>query len=136
MQVPRAIRILLAEDQGDLRFVIDLHLEQGGFEVTQAVDGQDALEKIDAARPDVLVTDMRMPRLDGLGLVRSLRENPRYAELPVLLLTGTPDDERATALLELPLTTVMAKPPTWRELAPAIQKLVDADYEDDPRAEP
>ena len=116
--------------------VIDLHLEQGGFEVIQAVDGQDALEKIDAARPDVLVTDMRMPRLDGLGLVRSLRENPRYAELPVLLLTSTPDDERATALLELPLTTVMAKPPTWRELVPTIRNLVAADYEDDPRAEP
>lgn len=128
------IRVLLAEDHTDLRRLIEMHLDQGGFDVVQACDGQDALEKIDDAHPDVLVTDMRMPRLDGLGLVQALRADPRYAELPVLLLTATPEDPRADELLHLPLTTVMAKPPTWRELVPNIQMLVAGHYDDDPRA--
>lgn len=118
------IRVLVAEDHFDLRHLLDLSLVSHGLTVITAVDGQDALEKLEQARPDVLVTDLVMPRLDGLDLVLKLRDMPGYERLPVLLLTALPDHARSVLLSSLPRTRVMAKPPTLRDLEPVIIDLV------------
>ncbi|MHB8874743.1 MAG: response regulator [Myxococcaceae bacterium] len=89
---PRAkLKILLAEDSLATREVLRVLLEQEGYEVQVAGDGEEALGRIASGLPDAVVTDFNMPRCDGLGLIRALRASPRTAGLPVVLLTSRDD---------------------------------------------
>ena len=132
--VVKELTALLAEDHSDLRLLLDLTLERGGFHVVQATDGQDALDQIARVAPDVLVTDLQMPRVDGLQLVRTVRALAGYQRLPILLLTGSPDDARAREIASLPLVKIVVKPPSWAELADRLVELVEEaqHYKDPP----
>ena len=79
-------RVLLVDDEPDIRRLLSRHLERLGYTVQEAADGEEAVALMKAAIPDVVVTDMAMPRLDGLGLLEQLRSvDPG---LPVIVLTG------------------------------------------------
>ncbi|MGX9964044.1 response regulator [Roseomonas sp. F4] len=78
--------ILLAEDEALAAMAIEEELLGEGYEVVLATDGQAALEAARTRRPDLLLTDLRMPRLDGAGLIRALRAE--MPELPVVVMTG------------------------------------------------
>jgi EAL domain-containing protein (putative c-di-GMP-specific phosphodiesterase class I)/FixJ family two-component response regulator len=82
------MKILVAEDEPALRQNLSLLLELEGFEVIAVEDGQQALEQIESLGPDLLVTDVLMPRLDGFGLVQRLRAQPAYVDLPIIMLTA------------------------------------------------
>lgn len=82
------IRVLMAEDSAVNRELLRGILESKGFEVDEAWDGEEALEKIGRSRPDILLLDIGMPRLDGFGVIRRVREDPRLADLPVLAVTA------------------------------------------------
>jgi CheY-like chemotaxis protein len=89
-------RILIVDDEGDsLEFVLRF-LRRQGHEVTSAADGEEALAKLVTDRPDAVVLDVRMPKLDGISLLEVLRSYLRWYHLPVLLLTAhaTPDQMR------------------------------------------
>lgn len=93
-------KILVAEDNLANRELIREILEAGGYEVVEACDGREALEKIAEAMPDLVLLDIQMPILDGFAIVRQLRENPRFTDLPVVALTAFAmrgDRERALA---------------------------------------
>ena len=79
--------ILVAEDDPDLLKMLDHVLRTVGDVVT-APDGMDALEKAKHARPDVVVTDLMMPRMDGLTLAKQLKADPKLANVPVVMLTA------------------------------------------------
>lgn len=79
-------KILVAEDDRNLRRVLRAMLAREGYEVEEAADGAAALERLSARESDVLVTDIRMPRLNGLDLLRCCRE--RFPDLPVILITA------------------------------------------------
>jgi PAS domain S-box-containing protein len=81
-------RVLLAHDSPTQARLLRLHLEQAGFAVTQASDGQEALDLALAAPPDALVSDVLMPRLDGFKLAQAVRRSPRLARLPVVLVSA------------------------------------------------
>ena len=86
--------ILVAEDNEGLRRLIGIHLRRAGYQVTEAGDGLDALDKMEHSRVHLIVTDVMMPRLDGYGLVRELRS--AGDKTPVLMLTvkDTLEDKR------------------------------------------
>lgn len=88
--------VVLAEDSLATREVLRVLLEEQGFRVRLAADGEEALARIRERRPDVLVTDVNMPRRDGLALTRAIRADRATAGLPVILLTSQ-DDEAARA---------------------------------------
>ncbi|MBI2902138.1 MAG: response regulator [Candidatus Methylomirabilis oxyfera] len=79
-------RILVVDDDPEVRTLLSRRLRRAGYVVEEAGDGMDALGLVDKAVPDVVVTDMAMPRPDGLGLLKELRS--RDPELPVIVLTG------------------------------------------------
>ncbi len=81
-----AWRILVAEDEGLAAMAIEDELLREGYEVVLAPDGQSALEAAAREPPDLLLTDLRMPRLDGAGLIRALRT--AMPALPVVVMTG------------------------------------------------
>lgn len=80
--------ILIAEDYAANRELIRELLTLGGYRVLEASNGQEALEKILEARPDLVLADIQMPTLDGYGLVQKIRENPLLADVRVIALTA------------------------------------------------
>ncbi|MBO9535120.1 response regulator [Herbaspirillum sp.] len=85
--------ILAVDDSGSLRQMVVFSLKAAGYNVTEAVDGVDALEKAKVQTFDLVLTDQNMPRMDGLTLIRSLRELTSYARVPILMLTTEFSDE-------------------------------------------
>ncbi len=81
-------RILVVDDEPDIRDVLRLTLEAEGYEVYEAFDGQDALEKIPGIRPDLIIVDYKMPRMEGPQLCQALKEESLLATLPIIMLTS------------------------------------------------
>ena len=82
-----SIRILAIDDSRTIREMLRHTLTQGGFEVHVAEDGIDGIEKLPQVAPDVVITDINMPRMDGLGVIEAIRAAAQYAGLPILVLT-------------------------------------------------
>ncbi len=86
-------RILIVDDSETVLNFLRAVLESRQYEVDTAVDGSDALAKVQRALPDLIVTDSVMPNVDGFGLLRALRSDPMTEAVPVIMLTsGAPDD--------------------------------------------
>ncbi len=92
-----SLEVVLAEDSLATREVLRVLLEQQGFRVRLAADGEEALARIGERLPDVLVSDVNMPRRDGLSLARELRKRATSARLPIVLLTSQDDDATRAA---------------------------------------
>ena len=86
-------RILVVDDEPDVRNFLAACIEDAGFVVETAVDGIDALEKVEANTPDLMTLDMVMPRRSGIKVMRTLRENDKWARLPVIVITAHARDE-------------------------------------------
>jgi CheY-like chemotaxis protein/two-component sensor histidine kinase len=83
-------RILIVDDEPDLRFLHKLIFRDARHEVTDASDGAAALERVKNERPDLVVTDIMMPVMDGNQLIRSLRSDPETASIPILAVSANP----------------------------------------------
>jgi len=81
--------VLVVEDIANIRDLIAFQLKSRGYVVVTATDGQDALEKIAAEKPSVVITDILMPRVDGFALAHKLRTNPPTASIPIIFLSAT-----------------------------------------------
>ena len=81
-------KILVVEDEKDYRDFLDLVLRLEGYEVSTANDGMDALQHIEKDCPDLVVSDLCMPKLDGLDLVKKIRERPDCKSVPVVILSA------------------------------------------------
>ena len=85
--------ILAVDDSSSLRQMVAFRLKAAGYLVVEAVDGQDGLEKAKLQGVDLVLTDQNMPRMDGLTLIKLLRELPTYEKTPILMLTTESSDE-------------------------------------------
>jgi len=79
--------ILAVDDSSSLRQMVAFSLKAAGYQVVEAVDGQDGLDKAKQHTVDLVLTDQNMPRMDGLTLIKSLRGLPTYQKVPILMLT-------------------------------------------------
>lgn len=111
---PRA-RILLADDNIDMNRYIARILEPH-YEVQSVFDGQAALEEAQLSPPDLILSDVMMPRLDGFGLLRRLRADERTRHLPIILLSARAGDEASIAGLDIGADDYLVKPFSAREL--------------------
>lgn len=89
-----AKKILMAEDSASVRKLMSYTLQDAGYEVVEAGDGQEALGHISEHCFDMLITDLNMPRLDGIGLIREVRKTAGNRFLPIIMLTGEVQDEK------------------------------------------
>jgi two-component system, chemotaxis family, sensor kinase CheA len=95
----RRQRVLVADDSITTRTLVQSVLEAAGYDVTTAVDGEDAWRKLEQEGVELLVADVEMPRMDGFALCRRIRGSARFAELPIVLVTGLASDaDRARGL--------------------------------------
>ena len=118
-------RILLCDDEIHILRAVEFKLKRAGYDVQIARDGQEAWEAIKAQKPDILITDCQMPRLDGFGLVRLVRQNPDTEDLPVLMLTAKGFELSHKELVkEWNVIRVVAKPFSPRELLRLIETIL------------
>ena len=87
-------KILSVDDSASVRQMVTFALENAGYEVVTAVDGRDAMERLKATPVDLIITDLNMPNLDGIELVRQVRAMPRFKFVPIVLLTTESEETR------------------------------------------
>lgn len=130
-------RILVVDDEPDVRNFLAACIEDAGFVVETAKDGIDALEKVEANPPDLMTLDMVMPRKSGIAVIRSLREQERFAKLPVIVITAHAHDEFGSEDIKgfnaftsgLRPRYTMEKPVTPEKLVKAIADILEVDTE-------
>ena len=120
------ISILVVDDEPNLRQLLRRMLELGGFRVVEAEDGVDALTKLNHLMPHLIILDVMMPDLDGVTLCKMLRNNPRYADLPIIMLSGKTQFPAVQAGLEAGANRYLCKPITMDELIQNVRELLPA----------
>ena len=102
--------ILVVDDSSTIRKFVAVSLSLQGFEVVTACDGMDALEKLPGRRFDLIITDLNMPKMDGFELIKALRENPEYQDIPVIILTSLPEERHMDTGFGVGATSFLMKP--------------------------
>jgi two-component system chemotaxis response regulator CheY len=102
--------ILVAEDSNSIRKFITLALKLQGYKVIATEDGMEALEKLPNQKIDMLITDLNMPNIDGFKLIKAMRENPEYKDLPIIILSSLSKDEDVHKGLETGANSYLIKP--------------------------
>ena len=113
--------ILVADDEENIRNLASLYLRKEGYDVITAVDGRDALDKIEQEEPALLVLDLMMPRLDGWEVTRRVRQR---SKLPILMLTARDDDIDKIVGLEMGADDYLTKPFNPRELVARVRAIL------------
>jgi DNA-binding response OmpR family regulator len=118
---PRAQRILLVDDDPHLLVVLAEQLRDDGYEVTTARDGQEALRRLEAGWPDLILLDLMMPHLDGLALARQIKAE---ADLPIIVLSAIDTADSKARLLDEVAEDYIAKPYHYPELRARVQRVL------------
>ncbi|MEX0279767.1 MAG: response regulator [Arenibacterium sp.] len=103
-------RVLAIDDSRTIREMLRAALTQGGFDVFVAEDGVEGIEKLPEVKPDVVITDINMPRLDGFGVIETIRAESVYAGLPILVLTTESAQELKERARDIGATGWIVKP--------------------------
>jgi CheY-like chemotaxis protein len=116
--------VLIAEDDEDIAFIVMRLVRRAGHTGHHAADGVAALEQAEQIRPDLVVTDLGMPRMDGFQLTQAIRQHRNLRDTPVAVLTGSllPADPRAAAAA---VCAVLLKPCDNEKLIAVVNRLVD-----------
>jgi len=118
-------RILIAEDEKDIRELIAFTLRFAGFDVLLATNGVEAVEVAEAERPDLVILDVRMPRMSGYEACRRLKENPQTASLPVVFLSAKGQDSEIQQGLESGAEEYILKPFAPDELIQQVRDILN-----------
>ncbi|MEU9556439.1 SpoIIE family protein phosphatase [Streptomyces fumanus] len=118
-------RVLIADDNADMREYLTRILRGAGYHVEAVTDGQEALRAVRVDAPDLVVSDVMMPRLDGLSLVRELRGDPRTAAVPVMLLSARAGQEASIEGLQAGADDYLVKPFAAAELLARVRATVE-----------
>lgn len=103
-------RVLVVDDDASVRLICSVNLEAAGFTVLEASDGREGLERARSERPDLVLTDVAMPRLDGFGLAEALRQHEHTRDIPVAFMTGYPEQSYASRARALGALAFLQKP--------------------------
>ena len=120
--------ILTVDDSPSMRALLRNALASEGYAVTSAVDGVDALERLeddeDGVTPDLVITDINMPRMDGFGLIEALRAQARWANVPILVLSTEFSDEKKARARSAGATGWIVKPFDPVKLSAAVRRVL------------
>jgi DNA-binding response OmpR family regulator len=116
--------VLVVDDEPMARTLLRLMLVRAGFEVSEAEDGYDALEKIEAEIPDLIILDVMMPGMDGFSVCRAVRESTRTAALPVIMLSAKTDLESVNRGLRAGANKYLTKPISPDELTRQVRSIL------------
>ncbi len=116
--------ILAVDDSASMRQMVNFTLRNAGYEVVEAVDGQDAFDKADSHSFALVLTDQNMPRMDGIALTKKLREKEKFKTTPILILTTESSDQMKQAGRAAGATGWLVKPFDPTKLIEVIGKVI------------
>jgi two-component system chemotaxis response regulator CheY len=119
----KTTRILTVDDSASMRALLNHALTSQGFDVSQAEDGEVALEWLALNEVDVVITDINMPRLDGFGLIEKLRAGSRHRDRPILVLTTESSEEKKARARSAGATGWIVKPFDPEKLVAAVRRV-------------
>lgn len=83
-----AKKILVVDDEKDFLKAITIRLDHAGYDTCVAIDGQEAFDCLDKENPDLIILDIQMPKMDGLGFIRKLKKDSKFKDIPIIFLTA------------------------------------------------
>ncbi|RMG00377.1 MAG: response regulator [Nitrospirae bacterium] len=118
------MRILIVDDDGITRKLLGLYLKGKGYEVSYAENGLDALEKLGLEEINLVLTDLNMPYMDGIELIRNMKQEPSYAGIPVMMVTTEDDDEERSKAAQAGADAYLVKPVTADDINRTVRELL------------
>ena len=119
-------RILVVDDEPDLIRVLEFGLKASGYEVEVASDGQEGLKKAREIKPDVILLDLMLPKLDGYKVCRLLKFDDRFKHIPIIILSARTQEGDQTLALEMGANRFVTKPYDFAEILGYIETLLKA----------
>ena len=123
---PGKWRILIVDDEADLVSVLRMGLEIEGFDVLSASDGEDGLRRARDDRPDLVVLDLMLPKMDGYKVCRALKFDERYKTLPIFILSARSGDQDRRLALDMGADAFVTKPYDMADLVAKIRVRLEA----------
>ena len=118
--------ILIVDDSASLRQVVNIALSSAGYEVIEACDGVDALSKLDGRKVHLIISDVNMPNMDGIELVRQVKNKPDYKFTPIIMLTTESQAEKKAEGQAAGARAWVVKPFQPAQMLAAVAKLMPA----------
>ncbi len=118
------VKVLVAEDEPDIRMLTSFSLRYGGFEVIEAADGLEAVRLAEREHPDAILLDVRMPRMDGLAACKAIKANPTLANIPIVFLSALGQDAEIDSGRDAGAVAYILKPYVPDELIAQMRKII------------
>jgi two-component system chemotaxis response regulator CheY len=118
------MRILVVDDDRTTRKILGIYLKSRGYDVCYAENGLDAMEKLGTERVNLVMTDMNMPYMDGIELIRTIRLDRELRSLPVLMVTTEADDEERDRAMAAGADGYLVKPVTAEKVSDQIKRIL------------
>jgi DNA-binding response OmpR family regulator len=118
-------RILIVDDEADLVSVLRFGLQSEGFEVLEAADGEEGLRRAREFRPDLMVLDLMLPKMDGYKVCRALKFDERYRGMPIIILSARSGDQDRRLALDMGADDFVTKPYDMRALVRRIRSFIE-----------
>ncbi len=118
-------KILIAEDERDIRELVSFSLQFGGFTVVQAANGAEAVERAQAEKPDLILMDVRMPKMTGYEACKQMKQMPEIRDIPVVFLSAKGQEAEIQTGLEVGAEEYILKPFAPDELVKQVQVVLD-----------
>ena len=116
--------ILIVDDSASVRQVVGISLKQAGYDVIEGVDGKDALKKLTGLKVHLIISDVNMPNMDGISMVKAIKQMPAYKFTPIVMLTPESQDAKKKEGQEAGAKAWVVKPFKPEQLLGVVQKLV------------
>jgi two-component system chemotaxis response regulator CheY len=116
--------IMIVEDSATMRQMVGFTLRRNGYEVLEAVDGKDALDKINGGQIDMVITDLNMPNMDGIEFIRNVRQKPEFKFTPILMLTTDSQESKKMEGRAAGATGWIVKPFSPEHMMAVVKKVI------------
>jgi two-component system chemotaxis response regulator CheY len=116
--------IMTVDDSASIRQMVNFTLRNAGYDVVEAVDGQDALNKVDSQTVNMVLVDLNMPNLNGIGLIQALRARPDCKFIPIVMLTAESQAEKKQKGKSVGATGWIVKPFRPKQMVAVVKKVL------------
>jgi two-component system chemotaxis response regulator CheY len=117
-------RVLIVDDSTVFRKIVSVHLKNAKYDLVEANDGVEAIEKLKTEKVDLIVTDLNMPNMDGLTFVKTIKQNPNFKFTPIIMLTTESQEDKKKEGIAAGAKAWLTKPFAPEDLIQAISKIL------------
>lgn len=117
-------KILIIDDSAVFRKIVSVHLKNANYDLIEAVDGVDAINKLKGVKVDLIVSDMNMPNMDGITFIKTVKAEPEHKFTPIIMLTTESQEEKKNEGLSAGARAWLTKPFSPEELLATIRKML------------